>query len=66
MKVEEAKFKNWAKTNLSDLEKRGFMPYVRRAYQQNKITSDVEISYFSHPKRKQTEESVIKTMSLLI
>lgn len=59
IKAEEKNFKKFAKEKISDAEKRGFMPYVRRAYDQEKISKDTELNYFSHPQRKKLEKNVI-------
>lgn len=65
IKAEEKSFKKIAKEKLPDKEKRGFMPYVRRAYDQEKISKDTELNYFSHPKRWQLEKNVIITIRKL-
>lgn len=59
MKEKEKSFKKVAKKILPDTEKRGFMPYVRRAYDQEKISKDTELNYFSHPQRGRLEKNVI-------
>ena len=55
-------FEKFAKKGLPDTEKRGFMPYIRRAYDQQKISKDVELNYFSHPQREKIEKNVIITI----
>lgn len=65
VKEKEKSFKKVAIKNLSDTEKRGFMPYIRRAYDQEKISKDTELNYFVHPKRKRLEKNVIITIRKL-
>lgn len=65
VKADEKRFKKFAKEKLPDTEKRGFMPYVRRAYDQEKISKDTELNYFSHPKRRWLEKNVIAIIQKL-
>ena len=62
MKNKEKQFEKFDKKGLPDTEKRGFMPYIRRAYDQQKISKDVELNYFSHPQREKIEKNVIITI----
>ena len=65
IKAEEKNFKKFAKEKIPDAEKRGFMPYVRRAYDQEKISKDTELNYFSHSQRKRLEKNVIAIIQKL-
>lgn len=43
-----------------DTTNRGFTPYVRAAFGQKRHHSDVHMSFFSHPERKQVEDLAVE------
>lgn len=62
VKKKESDFKKYTKKVLPDTEKRGFMPYIRRAYDQEKISTDTELNYFAHSQRERLEKGVTSTL----
>ena len=48
-----------------DVTNRGFTPYIRAAFDQQKHSPTVEVGFFNHPDRQAGEDKAIKRISLL-
>ncbi|MEK7637329.1 MAG: hypothetical protein AAB402_03020 [Patescibacteria group bacterium] len=65
VKSDEAKFKRVTLKSAPDLERRGFAPYIRRAYDQHQVGEAV-MSYFAHPDRQRVEAHAIEVIASLM